>query len=504
MAVDEKIMDQGDSESDTFSAPQKDENPEASFTRLAWRNRLSNKLLLLIGLAVLVAQVLIFVPSIANMRVRWIESRLDIVESVSKVLMTSSSMDIPREVQDKVLVTTGTKAIALRRAGASHLLAMTELPEKIDQVIDFNNISEAAAIWDAFATLFGGGNRTLRIYGALNPEQPDQIVEIVTSDAPMRAAMLEYAKNVAVVSLLISIIAASLIYLIIHEMLLRPIRIMHRNMMDFAAAPDNPTRILKPDNRKDEFGIAQRQIAEMQTDLHRTLKERKRLADLGLAVSKINHDMRNILASAQLLSDRVADTSDPMVQRFAPKLIHTLSRAIRYSESVLAYGRSQELPPKLQRVRLHSIVRDVEELLNISKESGIEFENEVSPEFELNVDTEQLFRVLNNLCRNAVQAMERDPRRDECVVRRLTISAGRIGTTTIIGVEDTGPGLPPKAREHLFTAFKGSTRSDGTGLGLAIALELVQAHGGTIELREDRPLGAHFEIRLPDSPSWQY
>src|SRR5690606_29709334 len=233
------------------------------------------------------------------------------------------------EVQDKVLVTTGTKAIALRRAGASHLLAMTELPENIDQVIDFNNISEAAAIWYAFATLVGGGNRTLRIYGALNPEQPDQIVEIVTSDAPMRAAMLEYAKNVAVVSLLISIIAASLIYLIIHEMLLRPIRIMHRNMMDFAAAPDNPTRILKLDNRKDEFGIAQRQIAEMQTDLHRTLKERKRLADLGLAVSKINHDMRNILASAQLLSDRVADTSDPMVQRFAPKLIHTLSRAIR-------------------------------------------------------------------------------------------------------------------------------------------------------------------------------
>src|SRR5690606_21607585 len=170
MAVDEKIMDQGDSESDTISAPQKDENPEASFTRLAWRNRLANKLLLLIVLAVLVAQVLIFVPSIANMRVRWIESRLDIVESVSEILMASGSMDIPQEVQDKVLITTGTKAVALRRAEASHLLAMNEMPQTIDQVIDYNNISEAAAIWDAFATLFGGGNQTLRIYGALSPE----------------------------------------------------------------------------------------------------------------------------------------------------------------------------------------------------------------------------------------------------------------------------------------------------------------------------------------------
>src|SRR5690606_39031674 len=132
-----------------------------------------------------------------------------------------------------------------------------------------------------------------------------------------------------------------------------------------------------------------------------------------------------------------------------------------------------------------------------------EFENTVDVDFELNADSEQLFRVLSNLCRNSIQAMERDPRREECVVKRLTISAGKIGTTTIIGIEDTGPGLPPKAREPLFTAFKGSTQRDGTGLGLAIALELVQAHGGTIELREDRPIGAHFEIRLPDLPDWQ-
>ena len=312
--------------------------------------------------------------------------------------------------------------------------------------------------------------------------------------------MLVYARNVTFISLIISVIAASLIYLIIHEMLLRPVRIMHRNMIDFASSPDNPALILVPENRKDEFGVAQRQISHIQSDLQRTLKEQKHLADLGLAVSKINHDMRNILASAQLMSDRLADTEDPMVQRFAPKLIRTLSRAISYSESVMAYGRSQEAPPRPRRVLLHTIIADVQETLSPRSESSVEFENLVPEDFELNVDSEQLFRVLSNLCRNSVQAMERDQSIDDATVKRLTISAGRIGTMAIIGVEDTGPGLPQKARDNLFTAFKGSTRSDGTGLGLAIAQELIRAHGGTIELREDRPVGAHFEIRIPDLP----
>ncbi|MFD1197890.1 sensor histidine kinase [Brucella gallinifaecis] len=507
MAAVEKTIDRGDiatnaiTNSPAMSQPRGSKTSSTQFTRLHWRNRLSSKLLILTALAVLIAEVLIFVPSIASMRVRWLNARLDAVDAVAEVLIASGNIDIPREVQDKVLLATGTKAIALREADASNLLAMSEMPAAIDQVIDLDNISEAAAIWDAFGTLFNGGDRTLRIYGSVPPNDPSgQIVEIVTSDAPLRHAMLSYATNVALISLLISVIAASLIYLIIHEMLLRPVRLMHRNMIDFASAPDNPARILVPENRKDEFGIAQRQIAHIQSDLQRTLKEQKHLADLGLAVSKINHDMRNILASAQLLSDRLTDTQDPAVQRFAPKLIHTLSRAINYSESVMAYGRSQELPPTPRRVLLYSIALDVQETLNLSQHQRIEFENLIAEDFELDVDSEQLFRVLYNLCRNSVQAMERDHTSDVATVKRLTLSAGRIGTTAIIGVEDTGPGLPQKARDHLFTAFKGSTRSDGIGLGLAIAQELVHAHGGSIELREDRPIGAHFEIRLPDLP----
>lgn len=228
MAAVEKTMDTGGVVADTAArspataSPQDDKTSPIHFTRLRWRNRLSSKLLILTALAVLIAEVLIFVPSIANMRVRWMSSRLDTVYAVSEVLIASGNINIPREVQDKVLLATGTKAIALREAGASHLLAMSEMPGTIDQVVDLNNISEAAAIWDAFGTLFNGGNRTLRIYGSNPPSaNPGRIIEIVTSDAPLRHAMLSYATNVAIISLLISVIAASLVYLIIHEMLLR-------------------------------------------------------------------------------------------------------------------------------------------------------------------------------------------------------------------------------------------------------------------------------------------
>ena len=73
-------------------------------------------------------------------------------------------------------------------------------------------------------------------------------------------------------------------------------------MLAFARAPSDPRRIIAPEDRSDEIGVAERELADMQRQLQKTLGEQKHLADLGLAVSKINHDMRNILASAQLLS----------------------------------------------------------------------------------------------------------------------------------------------------------------------------------------------------------
>jgi len=71
------------------------------------------------------------------------------------------------------------------------------------------------------------------------------------------------------------------------------------------------------------------------------------------------------------------------------------------------------------------------------------------------------------------------------------------GGIRLIRVSDNGPGLPPKAREHLFTAFKGGARKGGSGLGLAIAAELVRGHGGTLKLSETSASGTVFIVTLP-------
>jgi hypothetical protein len=158
--------------------------------------------------------------------------------------------------------------------------------------------------------------------------------------------------------------------------------------------------------------------------------------------------MRNILASAQLISDRLRLVKDPTVQVFAPKLLRALDRAVAYSEGVLAYGRTQEPAPVRRRLRLRQLVEEVQGMLGLDASTDIEFENLVDAGFEVDADSEQLFRVLTNLCRNAVQAMSADS--ESAHVRRLTISGERTGTVRSIFVADTGPPAAEGARESLF------------------------------------------------------
>ncbi len=457
---------------------------------------LSSKLLWLTIIFVMLAEVLIFVPSVANFRMTWLQERLNTAGAASILISTESSAQLSRAAQDEVLMATGAKAIALRTEGISKLVVASEMPPSVDQMVDVDNFTPLGAIVESFQTLVSGGDKTLRVVGTIG--ESDQIIELILPDKSLRAAMLTYARNVAFLSLLISIFTALLVFLTINRMMIQPIKDMSSSMLRFAADPASANAVIEPQQRDDEIGVAERELAAMQTQLQSTLRGQKRLADLGLAVSKINHDMRNILASAQLMSDSLSHVEDPMVQRFAPKIIRTLDRAVNYTNDVMSYGKANEQIPDRRRVLLTRLIDDVQDLLGLDGSDEIVLSTNVPAELEVEADPEQLLRVLMNLCRNAVQAMAADD--NPSTVKRLSISAARMGTTVIISVEDTGPGLPATARENLFSAFKGSARHGGTGLGLAIAHELIAAHGGTIELRDGRAVGTHFEIRLPDAP----
>ncbi|MDS1138208.1 HAMP domain-containing protein [Nitratireductor indicus] len=455
---------------------------------------LSTKLLFLTVLFVMIAEVLIFIPSVANFGLQWMTQRLGNAAAVSVLLMAGDHQALSPPVRDEILMATGVKAIAVRDEDVSRILVITDMPPVVDVHVDLDTISPVEAIRQTFSTLFFGGDRVMRIFGAVGDS--GKVFEILIPDSGLREAMLIYARNVALLSLIISLFTAMLVFYAINRIMIRPIRDMTRSMLAFAGAPNDPRRVIVPEPRGDEIGVAERELARMQSALQKTLGEQQRLADLGLAVSKINHDMRNMLASAQLMSDRLTQIEDPAVKTLTPRLLRTLDRAVTYSEGVLTYGRTQEAPPNRRRLHLHQLVEEVRSVLPLDGGS-IEFINAVDADLEVNADAEQLFRALANLCRNAAQAMAADE--ETGVIHRLTVDAATDGDGTRITVTDTGPGLPQKARENLFAPFRGSAKSGGTGLGLAIARELVRAHGGELELLESHGGHTVFSITLPET-----
>lgn len=459
---------------------------------------LQTKLIILTIAFVMIAEVLAFVPSVANTRLRWIEDRLNTAAAASVVVDGQQAMILPQEVQTDALMATGTKAIILRKEGVSRVIASVDMPPEIHRHYHIDETGPVQAMVDAFDTLIFGGNRTIRVFGKVADDENIQI-ELVMEDKQLRLAMLIYSRNVLIISLIIAFITSGLLFFALNRLMIGPIRRITRSMQQFSQEPQDATRIIKPRNGDDELWLAEQHLSLMQTQLHGTLKQQKRLAELGLAVSKINHDMRNILTSAQLLSDRMANINDPLFKRLAPKLLQTIDRAVGYSSTVLSYGKASEREPKRQLLRLHVLVDDVYETLTPQiEQSEVEFHNQVPKDLEIEADHEQLVRVLTNISRNAIEALSSLDKSDVAVVKRLTISTG-LHTENVLSifVEDTGPGMPEKARENLFKPFRGSTRAGGTGLGLAIAKELVEAHGGSIQLIDKQSTGTRFDIRLP-------
>jgi signal transduction histidine kinase len=456
---------------------------------------LSGKLLVLTILFVMIAEVLIYVPSVANFRRGWLNDRLSAAYTAALVLEAAPGAMVPDTLAKQLLDSIGARTVAMKMGQQRRLLAVAETTPPVDYDIDMRDMSLAREMLDAFGTLVELNDHVvLRVMGPA--PRGGEFVEIVIDEAPLRAAMLRYSVNILMVSLVISGIAASLVFLALHYLFVRPLRRVTADIMAFHDNPEKPALVVTDSGRQDEIGIAEREFTAMRRDLASMLQQKNRLAALGLAVSKINHDLRNLLSSAQLFSDRLASVSDPHVQRFSPKLMRALERAIAFCESTLSYGRAQEPPPDRRPVALEPVVEEVRETLGLDPGGSIRWVGAVERGLMVDADPDQLFRILLNLARNAVQAIEsrdaRDPGRDQ-----VRMTGRREGAVAVIEVSDTGPGLSAQARAHLFEAFQGSTRSGGTGLGLVIAAELVRAHGGEIRL-VDGTIGATFRVTIPD------
>ena len=458
---------------------------------------LSGKLLLMTIPLAMIAGMMIYVPAIANFRVNRLNDRLAAANTAALVLDAAPLGMVPETLARQILTSIDARAVAIKMGQQRRLLASADdLPPKIDHDIDTRNITVWAAIHDAFETMLETENHAIRVVG--KAPGTAQFIEVVIDEAPLRKAMYRFSRNLLIVALAIAGIVSALVYLALHYLFVRPMRRLTANLVGFHENPENPARIIVPSQRGDEIGVAERELSDMQRDLVSMLHQKSRLAALGLAVSKINHDLRNLLASSQLLSDQLASVPDPRVQRFAPKLMRSLERAIAFCQSTLSYGRAQEAEPDRRLVQVEPVVAEVRESAGLATDATITWVAAIERGLTIDADPDQLFRVLLNLVRNAAQALESQPQGDAAAMQ-IRITGRREGAVAILEVSDTGPGVPAKTRAHLFETFQTSGRPGGSGLGLAIAAELVRAHGGNIHLVEGT-IGATFRVAIPDRP----
>jgi signal transduction histidine kinase len=457
---------------------------------------LSGKLLLLTIPLVMIAAVLIYVPAIANFWTNRLNDRLAAANTAALVLDAAPLGMVPDSLARQILTSIGARAVAIKMGQQRRLLAGADLPAAIDHDIDMREMTAWSSIMYSLQMMAETGDQAIRVVGPAPGSA--QFIEVVTDEKPLRRAMYRFSRNLLEVTLLLAVFAVALVYLALHFLFVRPMRPLTASLVAFHEDPESSERIIVPSQRGDEIGVAERELSDMQRDLVSMLHQKSRLAALGLAVSKINHDLRNLLASSQLLSDQLSSVPDPRVQRFAPKLMRSLERAIAFCQSTLSYGRAQEAAPDRRMLQIEPVVAEVRETAGLATDASITWISAIERGLKVDADPDQLFRVLLNLVRNAAQALESRPSGDSGI-QQIRVTGRREGAVAILEVADTGPGVPAKAREHLFEAFQSSGRPGGSGLGLAIAAELVRAHGGDIQLVEGT-IGATFRIVIPDRP----
>jgi signal transduction histidine kinase len=460
------------------------------------RFSLSQKLLLLVSAFALAGELLILAPSISSFRYSYLQQRLANAHLATLALDATPDNMVSDELSMMLLDLAEVRGVALRKPNGPRRILSSSMPPKVDVSTDLDHSNWLQMMGDALDTLFNGGDRVLRVMG-MSPKDPAVQVEILLDEAPMRRAMIAYAERILLISVAISALSALLLYSALRWLIVRPLQAVTDEIEAFRRDPEAEPALPIANGRGDEIGMVEHTLLDMQRTVRGALRQKANLATLGTAVAKINHDLRNMLSTAQLLSDYLETSDDPKVRKVAPALMRAIDRAVALCSDTLNFT-SEQPSPQRRDVDLPALIGELDTALRPDGAAGtadgddkpVQWQVDVAPGFTVWADREQLFRVLLNLVRNALQAG----------AQHIGFAArtGEAGST--IDIADNGPGLSPRAQENLFRPFAGSGRPGGTGLGLAVARDLMRAHGGDIVLARTGADGTVFRLTLPNKP----
>lgn len=458
--------------------------------------RLSSKLLLLTIGFVMLAEIVIFVPSVANYRQDWLTDRAQQAGLLAQALTGVPDYEASEVLTQQFMTDTDVMLMSAKRDGMTELV-LGEPPNISKDIIqiDLLNPPRFPSLLTPFRDIFSNGEEALRV-NAPSPVAGQDSLELLIPRQALRQELIAYLKNIFWLSLIIAVITGTLIYLSMSALIIRPVKQLAEDMTAFRENPERRRAVRDPSKRKDEIGQLEREFIDLKQSQRAAFRQRERLAGLGLAVAKINHDLRNVLSSALLISDRLSMNPEPKLSDMGERLTRTVERGIGLTEEVMAYSRAETADPQIQDTRIAFTIGEAAADV-IAQFPKTQFRNMVPTELMVRTDPDHAYRIFHNLFRNAAQAMAVHCEKN-C---RLQVSAETRDGLAELRISDTGPGLPERAKENLFQAFSSaqahSAETKSTGLGLSISKELAKAQGGDLNLMSSDESGTRFLLTLP-------
>ncbi len=447
---------------------------------------------------VLLAMSLFYVTRLTAHREMLLHGKISAVQTTVDAFGMAGPTPPPQDLSQRILNSVDVKWMAVETpTGRREFVIAGGPPAGVELIIaDDNSYPESMAA--TFHALFAAPRTVVKLSAPAQANEP--AIEFAFDETTLVQSLRRVSYNFLTISLTIAAVVTCVLWAALWRMVLQPVRRLTSNIIAFGESPQDASRVIAPTGRGNEIGRAEAALAVMQGSLAHELAQGKRLAELGMAVARINHDLRNILSAAQLISDRLATIPDPLAQRLAPRLVATLDRAIQFCQSTLTYGASRELPPSRRRFDLSELVSQVVEAGTAEHEVAIDYNIDIPPRFCVYADPDHMLRVLENLSRNAAQALMAKGATDGRP-KAIRFAAIRTDGLALVEISDTGPGFPPDQHDRIFEPFHKSTSDVGAGLGLAIAADLVTRNGGAITLApakaDDFYCGARFLIKLP-------
>ncbi len=454
---------------------------------------LRGRLLLLTTGFVLFAILMAYPVLAAGFRTTWLLQRGQAAQIAALAVEAAPDGRVSEELSRQLLASAQVVSVAVQAKDFRGEILPPSVDIGRDLIpIDMRSQSLIDGVVGVFDHMLAPRGRFLRVI--IEPAlTQDETMEVIVPEAALKQALIAFSRTLLVFSVLVAVAVGGLVYFAIYRLVVRPMDRLTDGIVRFAIAPEGADIDPAPGG-SDEIRRANAALQSMQKTVSAAFRQRKRLAELGEAVAKINHDLRNSLAAAQIVSEGLAQSEDPRVKRAAPRLERAIQRAVNLAEATLSHARAEPSEPNLAPVNLVTLMEEaaIEGLAGCGE---VAWRLEAPASVNAMADADHVHRIVANLVRNAGRAISDQKVRTE--PGRITVRIFRDGASAVVEITDNGPGIPANLVKGLFRPFAGSASRGGAGLGLAIARELARGMKGELELASNGECGAAFRLRVP-------